>query len=453
MKIALISCSKSKQNYLCKASEMYRPSTLFSYSYQYAKTIADKVYILSAKYGLLQEDTVIEPYNLTLKSMNLKEKYDWSEKVISQIKSQFDVMNDEFIILAGKDYYEYLLKELNHYDLPLGNRTQGVRVSYLKEIIKESNHCLLLHKLFQATQRFTFDQINQISFENGIYIVFEKGEMYGQFERIVRVGTHDSPNRLKARLKDHFARENKDGSIFRKNIGKAILNKKNDTYLDVWTIDTSKPENYLFIDKKKQLEVEADVSEYLRNSFSFTCFQVEDKDLRLRLEKGIIATLNSQSDFTASSEWLGNDSPIQKIKDNGLWLTIGVDHPPLTLVEMEFIKNSLLGSSTKDISAYSITEKILPRKNISKIHRDDDNSKITTNNIRNFIFDKLKSAKEIGLTTLDIRAGDIHSEMNLYHKQAMVCQAMNTLPTFTKYDVVYTPPSGKGSNLKFKYYL
>jgi hypothetical protein len=52
--------------------------------------------------------------------------------------------------------------------------------------------------------------------------------------RIVRVGTHTSPNRLKIRLKDHFWHENKDGSIFRKNIGKAILNQEHNPYLQTW---------------------------------------------------------------------------------------------------------------------------------------------------------------------------------------------------------------------------
>ncbi|WP_394897168.1 DUF6884 domain-containing protein [Clostridium paraputrificum] len=46
MKVALISCSKSKRSYKCKALELYSPSKLFSLSYQYAKTFADKIYIL-----------------------------------------------------------------------------------------------------------------------------------------------------------------------------------------------------------------------------------------------------------------------------------------------------------------------------------------------------------------------------------------------------------------------
>ena len=67
MKIAIIGCSKSKQNYSCKASEMYT-GTIFQKSYDVAKQLTNNIYILSAKYGLLKPNDVIEPYNLALLS-------------------------------------------------------------------------------------------------------------------------------------------------------------------------------------------------------------------------------------------------------------------------------------------------------------------------------------------------------------------------------------------------
>lgn len=59
MKLALISCTSSKKEYPCKASEMYSPSPRFALAYQYAKQVAYVVYVLSAKYGLLCENEVI----------------------------------------------------------------------------------------------------------------------------------------------------------------------------------------------------------------------------------------------------------------------------------------------------------------------------------------------------------------------------------------------------------
>jgi len=100
--------------------------------------------------------------------------------------------------------------------------------------------CEKLHLLFNAMPRLKWDTINSIGFDSGIYIVFEVGETYRGMDRIVRVGTHRSDGRLRARLKNHFLSENKDGSIFSKNIGRAILNKTNQPYLNIWNVDTSK---------------------------------------------------------------------------------------------------------------------------------------------------------------------------------------------------------------------
>lgn len=69
--------------------------------------------------------------------------------------------------------------------------------------------------------------------KNGIYILFEKGELAHSTDRIVRIGTHTGNNKLWSRLKEHL-NENKDRSIFRKNIGRALLNKDNDPFIEQW---------------------------------------------------------------------------------------------------------------------------------------------------------------------------------------------------------------------------
>ncbi len=54
------------------------------------------------------------------------------------------------------------------------------------------NLVLELHQLFNKQKRFSFpfeELINEIP-QNGIYIIFESGEKYKDFDRIVRVGTH-----------------------------------------------------------------------------------------------------------------------------------------------------------------------------------------------------------------------------------------------------------------------
>src|SRR5690349_6728892 len=55
--------------------------------------------------------------------------------------------------------------------------------------------------------------------KNGIYVLFERGEVGHGGSRIVRVGTHRGDGELPSRLLQHFVMENKDRSIFRKHMG------------------------------------------------------------------------------------------------------------------------------------------------------------------------------------------------------------------------------------------
>lgn len=205
--------------------------------------------------------------------------------------------------------------------------------------------CKMVHILFNNQKEYRCEMIGDIPFKNGIYIIFEKGEHYYGYKRIVRVGTHKSLNRLQKRMKDHFIRMNKDGSIFRKNIGKALLNKDNDEYLSIWSLNTSQQKNRQFINKEKQKAIELSVSEYMKNNITFTVFDVEDTPIRMKLESALISLLNRSNDFHQSAEWLGNYSTEDKIRNSGMWLKQGLSSEPLTLEEFNFIEDSLRKNS------------------------------------------------------------------------------------------------------------
>ncbi len=66
-KIVLISCASKKRDVACKARELYQ-STLFKLSLAYAETLnADHIFILSALHGVVDLNSIIEPYNITIK--------------------------------------------------------------------------------------------------------------------------------------------------------------------------------------------------------------------------------------------------------------------------------------------------------------------------------------------------------------------------------------------------
>jgi len=139
MKIALIGCVKKKKSIRAKAELLY-DSTLFKYSLQYAKQESDKVFILSAKYGLLSLDTIIEPYEVTLNTFSEQEKIEWSHTVFKQIKKDIG-LNNQFIYICGSNYKKYLMDRLPGSD-PLKGLSLGKRIQWLKNHIKKSYNIL-----------------------------------------------------------------------------------------------------------------------------------------------------------------------------------------------------------------------------------------------------------------------------------------------------------------------
>src|SRR3989338_8228293 len=126
-----------------------------------------------------------------------------------------------------------------------------------------SNTCNHLHNLFNSLPKHKFPfNINEIPL-NGIYILFEKNELAHNTNRIVRIGTHTGNNQLRSRLNQHFINENKDRSIFRKNIGRALLHKQKDSFLADWEIDhtTKQARLHHTINAQKQKEIEKLVSD------------------------------------------------------------------------------------------------------------------------------------------------------------------------------------------------
>lgn len=135
--LGLISCTKRKRNYPCKASDMYQASDLFKKAYSYATKNYDFVAILSAKYGLLVPEDDIEPYDLTLNDMNSQQRRQWSEKVFNQMKRRLSLEDfDRVLFHAGKKYREHLIPKLQtigiRCEIPLEHLGIGEQMAWYK---------------------------------------------------------------------------------------------------------------------------------------------------------------------------------------------------------------------------------------------------------------------------------------------------------------------------------
>lgn len=201
-----------------------------------------------------------------------------------------------------------------------------------------SERCSELHHMAHRMSAFSFPFDPKAIDANGIYVLFEAGEYaHGGF-RIVRVGTHTGEKQLRSRLLQHFVKPNKDRSIFRKNIGRAILNEAKDPFLAQWEFDlttkASRNKHAGTVEIEKQVAVEKHVTEYIQENFSFVIFPVDEIENRLRLESRMISTLSLCEECGPSESWLGLHSPKAKIRTSGLWVVNQLYKTPLAEAEL-----------------------------------------------------------------------------------------------------------------------
>jgi hypothetical protein len=163
--------------------------------------------------------------------------------------------------------------------------------------------------------------------ELGIYFFYEQGEItaHSGRPRIVRVGTHGTRagkrvRTLRQRLRDHY-KGNREGSVFRKHLGSALLKAagESDERVKEWW---KKRKSLLW---KEFAGTEADVSKTLRSKFFFRVIQVDSKEERKVFEEKIIATLASCSVCKPSRNWLGRFAWSEKVRVSGLWNSDYVD--------------------------------------------------------------------------------------------------------------------------------
>ena len=136
-RIILISCVSKKLHCKAKAEAMYI-SPLFVGNLRYAKSLnPDCIFILSAKYGLLELNEEIEPYDITLNNMTSVQAKAWAEKVLGQIRERADLRSDHFIFLAGEKYRKHLVPHLASYEIPLQGMPIGKQLQYLAGKVNE----------------------------------------------------------------------------------------------------------------------------------------------------------------------------------------------------------------------------------------------------------------------------------------------------------------------------
>ena len=132
-KVVLVSCSKKKVPHRGKAKDLYI-SPLFAMSMKYAESLKpDAIFILSAKHWLLELDTEVDSYNVSIHDLSKDELRRWAEQVIVQLGAKTNLQTDHFIFLTGAEYYKHLTPQMKSFELPLQGLGIGKRLAFLKK--------------------------------------------------------------------------------------------------------------------------------------------------------------------------------------------------------------------------------------------------------------------------------------------------------------------------------
>jgi hypothetical protein len=187
-----------------------------------------------------------------------------------------------------------------------------------------------LHHKFSRLHRFRREgDLDDGVPDHGVYVVFERGEHAHGVERIVRVGTNAGKAILASRIREHY-RANKDRSIFRKHVGRALL--KDDPFLDEWDIDlTTREAGENYAGKMvmvKLAKVESEVTYHMKENISFAFLRHDANPLSC--ERLLLSTIHSYKECGPSAGWLGKDHPNFVIKVSGLWNIQGLKGPVLS---------------------------------------------------------------------------------------------------------------------------
>ncbi len=369
-KICLVACVSRKQSHTAPAEDLY-VSPLFKGARVLAKTRFDRWYILSAKYGLLEPDREIQPYNQTLNKMPRKERLDWANLVLGQLINctrQTDIL----AFIAGDRYRQFLIPELlkNGYkiEVPLEGLSIGKQLSWFKKIQNGKERLAHLDRFYALLKeleegvggkRIMSECTGKMEWpEMGVYFFFEEGETRTTdvaASRVVRVGTHTvskgSATTLWHRLRNHRGgidlKGNHRGSIFRLHVGTALI-AKSQSHLKAkqsWGRGQVASKEI----RASEESLECDVSKYI-GKMSLLWLEVPDKPSatsdRAFIEQNAIALISGITGplDLPSPRWLGLSSSREPIRQSGLWNInhVGNAYDPRFLdVMAEYVKVTL----------------------------------------------------------------------------------------------------------------
>lgn len=137
----LVACSAAKLDQPARAQDLYQGQA-FRFARALVEARGAQWKILSAKYGLVDPQDVIAPYDVTLTQQPVATRKSWGAHVAAQLYGQ-GFAGRPLVFLAGASYVEPILRWqitqqcFANVSLPLAGLGIGYQLHYLKNALTE----------------------------------------------------------------------------------------------------------------------------------------------------------------------------------------------------------------------------------------------------------------------------------------------------------------------------
>lgn len=136
--IAIMSCGSKKGKDPGPAIDLYK-GVLFMKHRQWAEAFCDEIWIISAKYGLIEPSKIIDPYEISLRDFKKKDRDLWGSYVANQISSKIP-KTEKLFFLAGQIYYDPIIRKIPHeYEIPFKKYGLGHRYALIDKLTQDAN--------------------------------------------------------------------------------------------------------------------------------------------------------------------------------------------------------------------------------------------------------------------------------------------------------------------------
>lgn len=230
MRVAVISCKKQKQNYKCIADEMYSKSFVYRAQRSFIKESYDQYFILSSKYGIIEHDRIIEPYDMSLYknptiNFSKTEQVDNPSQFWYDVSIQLKEMIDrgyQIDFHTSNDYYTPLPKDIKKFI----NHIKQPRAFGLTQTIYQEAKDMFNNNLDECLAHITKKRASKYNEQPKWFYHPEFGEYYGKTSDLHRKYPNDTDEGTLYMLSTFRAKQHK-GWVLDKDLLPLLEKKSN----------------------------------------------------------------------------------------------------------------------------------------------------------------------------------------------------------------------------------